>query len=326
MRPVREKQGALRAPLNGILGTEAGVRLLRVLETASEPIGVGALARGAGVQRATAHRRLERLVRSEVVRAIGTGRGRQYELAEHPLAPALRALFQSERSRLESVLGSIRERIDALRPPPRSAWIEGKVAEGRDDYDDPIVVVVVGSSGSIDEQAEGLRSDLSWVERDHYVTVEVKGRTEADLVGLGRVGDSGGRARLHLMGLPPDVFAAPDDAGGAGRAAGAAPHAVHDRRADELGRAVAEQIERDPTIVGRTVAWIERRLEKASPGERRELVEWRRILESRPPLRVAAFLRSRSERAARLRQTLPFVEVLTAEERTAIMRRDHDAE
>ena len=45
MRPVTVRQSALRAPLNAFLGTEANVRLLRILTQTAEPVTATQLAR-----------------------------------------------------------------------------------------------------------------------------------------------------------------------------------------------------------------------------------------------------------------------------------------
>ncbi|MBK8058777.1 MAG: hypothetical protein IPK33_13275 [Gemmatimonadetes bacterium] len=49
MRPILNRQSALRAPLNDILGTEANVRLLRALAATAAPMSPSRLAEATGL-------------------------------------------------------------------------------------------------------------------------------------------------------------------------------------------------------------------------------------------------------------------------------------
>ena len=71
---------------------------------------------------------------------------------------------------------------------------------------------------------------------------------------------------------------------------------------------------------------VKRRAGEASPRERRELMEWIRILSTMSPARLQRFLLEDSERAIRLRQTLPALTFLSPAERDAVMRSQTDAE
>ena len=71
---------------------------------------------------------------------------------------------------------------------------------------------------------------------------------------------------------------------------------------------------------------VRRRVREASPRERRELAEWIRILSTMSPARLRRFLLENSERAIRLRQTLPTLNFLSPVERDAVMRSQTDAE
>jgi hypothetical protein len=54
---------------------------------------------------------------------------------------------------------------------------------------------------------------------------------------------------------------------------------------------------------------------------RQEMEEWEMILDTLPPARLRAFLADPGERATRLRQSLPFVAVLTPAERDDLFRK-----
>jgi hypothetical protein len=71
---------------------------------------------------------------------------------------------------------------------------------------------------------------------------------------------------------------------------------------------------------------VRRREKNASPQEGRELREWERILVTMTPSRLRQLLVERTERATRLRQTLPALDLLTPAERDAVLASTSDAE
>src|SRR3989304_4752199 len=73
MRPISRLQSALRCPLNHMLGTEANVRVLRVILLSDIPIGVSEIARLAGLQRRGVARVCARLGDLGVIEAVGRG-------------------------------------------------------------------------------------------------------------------------------------------------------------------------------------------------------------------------------------------------------------
>jgi hypothetical protein len=95
-------------------------------------------------------------------------------------------------------------------------------------------------------------------------------------------------------------------------------HAVLDRRALALARAIADRLKVDPSLVDSARRYIDARLTVASPGERLELLEWRDVISDMSVARLRRFLIEESPRATRLRQSLPFLGALSDEERTRI--------
>ena len=77
-------------------------------------------------------------------------------------------------------------------------------------------------------------------------------------------------------------------------------HDELDAGALALGQAIADLLPKDSSLLDRAAAWIERRLEHASPAEAHELEAWRSILGSQSLAQVQALLRSPEERATRL--------------------------
>ncbi|HTA74374.1 MAG TPA: hypothetical protein VK733_08890 [Gemmatimonadaceae bacterium] len=95
-------------------------------------------------------------------------------------------------------------------------------------------------------------------------------------------------------------------------------HDWNDERSQALTRRVAERAKDDETIFAQALRRVRERL--AMPGAERNpsLNEWERILTSCTSSEILETLVESSDRAARLRQSSPFVGVLSRDERNAI--------
>jgi hypothetical protein len=103
-------------------------------------------------------------------------------------------------------------------------------------------------------------------------------------------------------------------------------HEEHDARARRLGLAIAAKLKADPGLAAIAADRVRRRAKEASAGERQELAEWARLLSSLSTARLRAFLVEDSERATRLRQSLPALQFLSPTERDAVLRSESDAD
>lgn len=323
MRPTSRRESTLRSPLNDILGTEANVRLLRVLSQTLLPMTATELARHAAITLSGVGRALGALEHTGIIEFVGVGRRRPVQLRRaHPLAPVLEALFVAEARRVTTIFARIRAAAEALTPAPRSVWVEGPVARGTDGPGDPVVVGVLAGAKELDATVEALVAALTPLEIEEDVTIELRGRTAADLaVAVGSERREVETAVL-LLGPPPLTLVDSERArkpAGRRRAARPVSHAVLDERARSMAATIAAKLSHDPSLVERARSYIAHRLLQASPGERRELQEWDRILRTMSLPRLRRFLVEPSERATRLRQTLPFVGALTPAEREAAL-------
>ena len=319
MRPTRNLQSALRTPLNAMLGTEVNVRVLRILAGASEPLSGTQLAREAALTASGVYGALEGLRDTGIVERIGIGARGQFRLNErHPLAGAVKRLFTAERERLEGLFDGLRRTAAGLSPPPRAVWAYGPTVRGDDRPGDPVNVAVVAGSAELSALMDQLRDRVTSLERKYDVTIEVRGFTDADVGAL----PPSERAELEgaetLLGLPPDVLFEVDAGVRPVAAKRTRGQADHDRRLLDLAAAIARKLPRDPTIATRALERIRRRMPEASAGERIELREWETVLRAASLPRLARLLVDRGPQATRLRQSLPFVDVLTAAERRAI--------
>ena len=159
------------------------------------------------------------------------------------------------------------------------------------------------------------------LELEQDVSIEIRGRTEADLLAGDNEELEALRHVLPLLGAPPHAILAPDSPPDAGSASPRRPfsHGDLDARARELAAAIAHRIHTDPSLVARARAHIAQRLPHASTGEQRDLREWDRILRAMSLPRLRRFLVDPGERATRLRQTFPFTGILSAEEREELL-------
>jgi len=89
-----------------------------------------------------------------------------------------------------------------------------------------------------------------------------------------------------------------------------------------MDRRIAEKIRANPALMNIVRAQLAHKLEvHRDSGCRQAALEWQRILDEWPLERILAFIQEDSERANRLRQSTPFVGILTPVEREEIYRR-----
>ncbi|MFH1116446.1 MAG: MarR family transcriptional regulator [Pseudomonadota bacterium] len=306
MRPIAFVQDPLRYPLNEILGTQAHVRLLRVMANEVEgPLTAADAAQRAGLTVPGAQKALEKLVRSGFVSRVGGGRKHQYEIRRSDrLMQIVVELFQVEKSRYEQLLAAIRKEINNLAPPPQSAWIQAAPKE----IDEPLTLRLLHGSLHLTKCVRQLRAGLHNVEKEFDLTIELEGYTKADISDL----EIGGVTVLY--GFLPQT---PD--GSAQRQAKKAPtHREKDRQLNVLCRKLADVLEKDASLVRRAKNHIDRMLNEDQGAATADIEEWRNILDTYSIQRLARFFTSSSERANRLRQSNPFLAILDPAERAQV--------
>lgn len=332
MRPTALPQSTLFMPLTAALGTEARVRVLRVLVTTEAPLGIATLAREAGLNPRgvrTVARQLEALG----VLAPGPGSRPTLMLRDAwPLASALRALFAAETHWRATLFAELRRLAGGLRPPPLGVWIAGPHAAGVGRATDPLCLVVYGAPADLPAQRAALVDGLAILTARHDLPApEVQTLTRADLAALDPAGPSPRAAAppdtrlapplLLLAGTLP-ALAAPAPAAVAAtvdlRATGGTPSTAH-ARADAEARAraaaLAALIRTTPTLQPRMLKAVRERAAAAPPRLRATLEEWATLLATQPPARLTHLLTRDDARMTRLRQTLPGLDILTPAER-----------
>lgn len=321
MRPVKRPQGAFAHPLNAILGTEANVRVLRVLMLSDIPVGTNELARLAALQASGVPRVCAQLEDLGVIESVGRGRTRQYRRSQRGgLSDSLGNLFRAERQRVERIFQTITQIASSV-DSARSVWIEGPVARAEDQPGDPIVVGALAEAASAGAVREALWNQLLSLQQSEDIVVDLRVYTEADL----KTADSHALAEFEsarpIAGAPPIDIAKPrpvhspkDSMPRVKR------HEDVDARLLRLAAAIADRIRIDPSVVESAKEFLERRLMSASPGERLELREWRDILNSMSPARIRRLMVQDDARGKRLRQSMPFLNVLSPADRARLLK------
>jgi len=87
-----------------------------------------------------------------------------------------------------------------------------------------------------------------------------------------------------------------------------------------MDQSTAQKLLANPALLKRAVATLDRWLKTCSPRVRPVLMEWQALLKQPLP-EVISVLLSTDPRATRLRQSSPFAGLLTASERTEILKR-----
>jgi hypothetical protein len=315
MRRPSKQQSALRNPLNVMLGAEANVRILRALAASDGPFSASEIARRTGLGLAGIAKSTAFLASTGIIESVGSGSRRPVRLRlEHPLAEAMRDLFRREREYFETLLARLRTTATKIAPAPLAIWIEGNVAAGEDRIGDPVIVGLLAPSVTVDRAREAMADALEPLDQELDVTLEVRAYSAADLEAMTREESRQLVDVIPLLGPPPLTLSSRATAASP-RVHGVRSHADADARGRALGMAIADRLATDPSLVSRARAYVTARLSAAAVGEQRELREWDRILRTMSVARLRKFLTDPGERATRLRQTLPFLGVLTSEER-----------
>lgn len=293
---ISKKRSTIRYPLDLILGSEAHVRILRVLiHEVDTPLGVSNVARLAGLTSAGARKALERLLESGLIERIGQGRTVQYGLRERePVVLALRLLFEREHERYDSLVSSIQNAISDLREV-RKAWIERPPTNARG----PIEINVVTEVNAIEWIGEELRSRLAGLEKEFDLIIEVALFTRAD---------------APLPGPDTVLLCSMEGDQKPGIRHPALTHAQAEKRSLLFAQGIAELIQSDPSLITRAKHHLNRLIHDDQGNAVGDIAEWRQLLETYSINRIRELLVSRNSRADRLRQSSPFLAVLTADE------------
>lgn len=309
------QNSALRTPLNEILGSRGHILVLRQLVKLENPASHSELHDRTGLSRQGVYDVVVRLIETGILRYVGSGRQQHVNLRnEHPLANVIRQLFKSEKERYSSLIKRLQQEISTIEQKPTSVWIFGQVARGTDEYGDPVQIALLGDVKSVDSQTDSFRNRLyqAGIESDYDVTIDIRGVTVADLESRPALIDD---EVILLWGIDPQsILERPGKNSGKQKT-----HRELDARSLTDAKAWTDLLRKYPEIVSRTINYLDEHIPQISSGEKKELQEWKHILETMSYQRLKKFLLSNSERSVRLRQSLPFWPALNEKERTELL-------
>ena len=322
MRPTSRPQSAIRTPLNRLLATETNVRLLRALVEIKKPLPPSLLASYVRLNLSSVIKALSGLEELGVVEYVGSGGRRPLKFVRnHPLSGALEALFVAERARFDTILKRVRIAAERTSPSPTSVWVEGAVATHKDTEGDPLVVGMLCRTRDLRLAVASFEEELGDLERELDVSIEIRARTNADMLASTLRELDELREALPLLGAPPSAMHVSPETIARKTVSETGPltHAELEDRARSLAKRVAEMIRADPEIVDRASEHLARQLESPATASDRTTREWERILRTMSLPRLRRFLVDPGERATRLRQSMPFLAVLSDDERRALV-------
>jgi len=311
MKNSGNQHSALRHPFTSILGSRGHVIVLRELIRSTHPLSHSELLERTDLSRQGVYDITKRLVETGVVTYTGSGRQQLVELREkYPLYKELVNLFRMETQRYEGLVDTLRSIVRNLEKQPESAWIFGRTARGEDEYGDPVQIALLGKLKIVDSLTAEFREKLIQrkVESTFDVTMDTRGVTVADLETKPSLTED---ETIHLWGIDPnDYLNLQSDT-----SASVKSHQDLDERSLVESRIWTELIKSNPEIIPRSISLLEKQIDETTTGEKLELLEWKNLLENSSNQRLKKFMESDSERAVRLRQSLPFWQVLTEHEK-----------
>ena len=313
MRPIVLEQNPLRYPLNELLGTQANVRLLRVMANEVEgPLAASDVAERAGLTIPGAQKALARLFRTGFISCVGGGKKHQYEIRRSDrLMQIILELFQAEKRQYEQLISNIKKKIQCVTPPPNAAWIETCPKKSGDS----IKLGILHDIRYLTDYVSRLRTKLSDLENLFDITIEVGGYAKADISDL----------QLDNVMLLYGVLQSLETSSPLMKIL--KKYGDKDRQLLILSSALGEIIQKDHALVRRAKDHLSRLLNENQGTATKDLTEWQDILNTYSINRLVTFLRSSSERAKRLRQSNPFFAVLNRHEQkqlTNILEKSND--
>ena len=306
MRPIVSAQNPLRYPLNELFGTQAHVRLLRVMANEVDgPLTTSDVAKRAGLTVPGAQKALEKLWRSGFIHRVGGGRKHQYEFrCSDRLMQVTQELFQVENERYEQLLAGIKKEIGHLTPHPIAVWIQSPPRE----IGEPLTLGMLHETRHLTNCIRQLRAKLNQLEKTLNLTIEMEGYTRADIFGL----------QFHDVTLVYGVMPSLDNLSRQ-QINSQLTHREKEQRLLALSRKLARAIRQDTSLLRRAKNHIDRLLSENQGTASRDLLEWRDILDMYSIQRLSQFITSTSERANRLRRSNPFFAILNTDERTQLI-------
>lgn len=152
---------SIRYPLNGILGAESNIRLLRELCLHGGYISATHLAERTGLARNSTWNALNSLLQYGLIVEEGTDRSRLFRFnSEHPLAGSIGQLFKAESKRLHNIFEEIKAGGKKLSSRIVGMWLYGSVARREDHPGSDVDIGLIAGPDDLAEIVEAVREHL----------------------------------------------------------------------------------------------------------------------------------------------------------------------
>jgi predicted nucleotidyltransferase len=184
MRPPSQSRSLLRQPLDAVLGTPAGVRVLRVLTLHRGALTPPDIARRAGLTPEAVRRTLERFVPLGIVKGEGGLRPSYSANMDYPMVAALATSFDAEAERIDVLFKVIRTTAQQSRPQPLAVWLYGSVSRDADKPDSDVDIAVIGEHKYVGRQAERMRDALDSYSMKYLIQPSVITLTPEAITGM----------------------------------------------------------------------------------------------------------------------------------------------
>jgi predicted nucleotidyltransferase len=134
---------------------------------------------------------VDTLTQTGIIQTVGTGRATLYEVnSYHPFADVLAPMFLLEHTRVQKILGTIREILAGVDPALAAGWAYGSVARSEDtvesDFD---ITVVVRDDTRVEDVTQKVREKLHELGESQIIGFSVIGLSMDDVARLGRAKD-----------------------------------------------------------------------------------------------------------------------------------------
>lgn len=201
----------LRLPFTSMLGSVAHVRTLRELSRHGGELSAPSLTLRTKLSKRAVQLSLQALETMQIVEGLGSARSRLYRLQRnHPLAPAVAALFRAEEERFDAVLDAIRSAAQRGGERVLAVWLYGSVARGQDRPDSDLDVAVVADAADPSALISTFREALQDAETKLAFSASAVALGCEDVIRLAAERDGWWaevvRDALAVVGDPPDVL------------------------------------------------------------------------------------------------------------------------
>jgi len=295
LRRVRIKSNLLQSPLNFIFGQgEVAVRILRLLSRfEGESLSMSEISSRTELSLAGARRALESLETIGIIERAKSGKKSYSIRLSHPFTASIICLFKEEAKAYENIKQQIKEAFKDLQGVS-SAWLNSAYYEAGK----PLQISFIAPLDKLASIKHELSEKLYELEKSLDISIRYNAiaREDADSY----VEDVNSSIEL-INGMAPSAFNLQKKIKKAPRT-----HAEQNSRSLNMAKAASEALSKNPTLILDVSQKLDEQIGTASASTKRELMKWKRLIDSGSIRRIRDALTEESAEADRMRQSSPF--------------------